>query len=231
LSPGPDNLIVKAARLFQAKTQIRRGAAIRLAKRIPMAAGLAGGSTDAAATLIALNRLWGAGLSRRDLAILAAELGSDVAFFLSMPAAWCTGRGEIVEPLVAPRELHMVLVFPNFGCDTRSVYRQTTLPDQPDSGTTIRRAFEAGDIEMVARALHNRLEPAAEVVAPRLRALRSVVDRHAPLGCRMSGSGSTLFALVRDRAEALGLVNRLQALPELAACGVRAVRTLKSTCS
>jgi 4-diphosphocytidyl-2-C-methyl-D-erythritol kinase len=229
LPVGPDNLIVKAARLLQVKTGIQRGVRIRLAKRIPMAAGLAGGSADAAATLLGLNRLWNAGLSSHEFAALAAELGSDVSFFLALPAAWCTGRGEIVEPLVTRRAFDLVLILPTFGCDTASVYRHATLPSQPVSGRAIRAAFAAGDVDALSRELHNRLEPAAEIVAPQIRTLREAALSVAPLGCRMSGSGSTLFALARDRAEALGLANSLQALPELAGCGVRAVRTLKSS--
>jgi 4-diphosphocytidyl-2-C-methyl-D-erythritol kinase len=229
LSVGPDNLIIKAARLLQAETGIRRGATIRLAKRIPMAAGLAGGSTDAAATLLGLNRLWDAQLSGQELATLAAQLGSDVAFFLSLPAAWCTGRGEIVEPLAAARSLDLVLIFPPFGCDTAIVYRHATVSPQPVSGDSVRQAFATGDVQQLSRTLHNRLEAAATVVQPRIAALSDAVARITPLGCRMSGSGSTLFALAHDRAEALGLVTRLQAQPELAGCGVRAVRTLKSS--
>ncbi len=228
LSTGPDNLIVKAARLLQAKTGIRRGAEIRLAKRIPMAAGLAGGSSDAAATLLGLNRLWNAGLSVPELATMAAELGSDVAFFFSLPAAWCTGRGEIVEPLIAPRAFDVVLIFPPFGCDTASVYRHTTLSETPALGNDVRRAFAAGDIESLAGALHNRLEAAAEVAAAPLRTLRNAIAAVSPLGCRMSGSGSTLFALARNRAEAIRLAEALRSLPELTDCGVRAVRTMKT---
>src|SRR5207245_2521843 len=99
LSTGPDNLVVRAADLLRRHMGCQRGATIQLIKRIPLAAGLAGGSTDAAATLAGLNRLWRLGLRRADLATLGADLGSDVAFFFATPAAWCTGRGERVTPL------------------------------------------------------------------------------------------------------------------------------------
>lgn len=226
LSAGPDNLVVKAASLLKSEAGIRAGATVRLAKRIPVAAGLAGGSTDAAATLIGLNRLWNAGLAKSDLERLAAKLGSDIAFFLSLPAAWCTGRGEIVEPVSAGAALDVVLIFPPFGCATAGVYRNVTLPASPESGRAVRDAFAAGDVESLARALHNRLEPAAEIVAPELKTLREAIGRVSPLGCRMSGSGSTLFALARNRTEALALVNRLRTMPELKGCEVRAVRTM-----
>src|SRR5947209_6051624 len=105
LSTGPDNLIVRAARLLQQHARCARGADVRLVKRIPLAAGLAGGSTDAAATLAGLNRLWRLGLTQAELALLGAELGSDVAFFFATPAAWCTGRGEQVDPVTLGRPL------------------------------------------------------------------------------------------------------------------------------
>src|SRR5438874_4139070 len=94
LSVGPENLVVRAANVLRRHTGSRAGAAICLTKRIPMQAGLGGGSSDAAATLVGLNRLWGLNLGADVLTTLAASLGSDVAFFLDGPAAWCTGRGE-----------------------------------------------------------------------------------------------------------------------------------------
>src|SRR5438552_1098782 len=96
LSTGPENLVLRAVELVRQHTGSKRGVAIRLIKRIPLAAGLAGGSTDAAATLAGLNQLWRLGLETKDLAGLAAQLGSDVPFFFAAPAAWCTGRGEQV---------------------------------------------------------------------------------------------------------------------------------------
>ena len=101
LTTGPDNLVLKAAALLRQRTGCARGAEVRLTKRIPMAAGLAGGSSDCAAALDGLNRLWRLGLGRDELARLGGELGSDVPFFFHTPAAWCTGRGEVVTPVAA----------------------------------------------------------------------------------------------------------------------------------
>ena len=109
LSTGPDNLVVRAAALLKRQTGCEKGARIRLVKRIPLAAGLAGGSSDAAVTLIGLNRLWKLQLSPKQLMSLATELGSDVAFFFSTPAAWCTGRGERVTRLRLGKPLWFVL--------------------------------------------------------------------------------------------------------------------------
>jgi 4-diphosphocytidyl-2-C-methyl-D-erythritol kinase len=214
LSAGPDNLVVRAAELLRQRTGHRGGARIRLTKRIPLAAGLAGGSTDAAATLAGLNRLWRLGLSRAELAALGAELGSDVAFFFATPAAWCTGRGERAEPWPLAGPLHFVLVCPPVGLATADVYRHVTVPGEPLTGTEIRRAAADGTSEEVGRRLHNRLQPAAEKLCPALGGLRDRLARLGAAGALMSGSGSSLFALCRDRAEALRVARGLRADPD-----------------
>src|SRR5207253_8224182 len=135
-------------------------------KRIPLASGLAGGSSDAAATLAGLNRLWRLGLKRGELAQLGAELGSDVAFFFATPAAWCTGRGERVAPLTLGKPLWFVLVCPGIGVSTAEVYRGLTLPEQPQTGREILRAAREGDVEEIGRRLHNRLQPVALRICP-----------------------------------------------------------------
>src|SRR5438105_5093655 len=161
LATGPENLIVRAATLLCERTRSKRGVRIRLAKRIPLAAGLAGGSTDAAATLHGLNELWQLGLTSAELMSLATEIGSDVAFFFATPAAWCTGRGEQVAPLVLARPLWFVLLCPPFGISTAEVYRGLTVPEQPQPGTEIGRAVAEGDVAEIGRRLHNRLQPVA----------------------------------------------------------------------
>jgi 4-diphosphocytidyl-2-C-methyl-D-erythritol kinase len=219
LSTGPDNLVCRAADLLRRRTGCTRGAAIRLHKRIPMAAGLAGGSTDAAATLDGLNRLWELGLSARELAVLGAEIGSDVPFFFSTPAAWCTGRGEKTTPWLLGRTLHLVLVCPAAGLSTADVYRGVTVPEQPESGDEIRQAVADGNVEEIGRRLHNRLQPAAERLCPPIAALDDRLARLGPAGQLMSGSGTSLFALCRDHGEALRLARRLRAGGEEVAAG------------
>src|SRR6266567_3977366 len=112
LPTGPENLVYRAARLLRERTGCMRGAVIELVKRIPLAAGLAGGSSDAAATLFGLNQLWRLGLTPSELAALGAELGSDIPFFFALPAAWCTGRGEVVEKVALREPLWFVLACP-----------------------------------------------------------------------------------------------------------------------
>ncbi len=202
LSAGEDNLVVKAARLVRSRFGVRQGVSMSLCKRIPMQAGLAGGSSDCAATLAGLNALWRLGLTTHELAALGAELGSDVAFFFHGPAAWCTGRGEVVEPLRIGTPLNLVLACPGVGLSTASVFRALRLPDEKVPGDAMRRAINEGDIEEIGKSLHNRLEGPAEETAPEVGRLRGAMLSAGPLGARMSGSGSVVFAVCRDAADA-----------------------------
>ena len=214
LPTGPDNLVVRAAELLRRETNYAGGAAIVLRKRIPTAAGLAGGSGDAAATLAGLNRLWGRGLSTSDLAALGGRLGSDVPFFFATPAAWCTGRGEVVEPLRLGRPLDLVLACPPEGLSTAEVFRNLTVPEAPRDGAPLRRAAEAGDVEELGRLLFNRLQPVAERLCPAVAGLCGRLAGQGPAGCLMSGSGSTVFALCRSRGEARRVAHGLASVRE-----------------
>jgi 4-diphosphocytidyl-2-C-methyl-D-erythritol kinase len=209
LSSGPDNLVCRAAELLLRHTGHKSGVRIRLRKRIPLAAGLAGGSSDAAATLAGLNALWRLGLRREELAALGARLGSDVAFFFATPAAWCTGRGEIVQPLTLGRPLHLVLVCPPVGLSTAEVFRNLTLPERPVDGRNLQQAAIRGDVETLGRLLHNRLQPVAERLCPVLADLKRRLAEAGPAGELMSGSGTTMFALCRDFGEAVRLAEHL----------------------
>jgi 4-diphosphocytidyl-2-C-methyl-D-erythritol kinase len=202
LSPGPDNLVLRAAKLLQERTACQRGASIRLIKRIPMAAGLAGGSADAAATLLGLNDLWKLGRSDAALAKIGAEIGSDIPFFFDTPAAWCTGRGEIVAPVQLPIPLDFVLLCPTFGMPTAAVYKNVAVPPVPTSGDAIRAAFAQADVDLIGKLLHNRLQTAAESLDPRIAEYARMLAEAAPAGSLMSGSGSTLFALCRSPDDA-----------------------------
>jgi 4-diphosphocytidyl-2-C-methyl-D-erythritol kinase len=214
LSTGDDNLIVKAARLVRRRYGVASGVEIHLRKRIPMAAGLAGGSSDAAATLAGLDRLWRLGLGNDELGRLGAELGSDVTFFFHGPAAWCTGRGEVVEPLPMPKPLDLVLACPSGGLSTASVFRALVLPPTPIPGDGVRQALESGSVERLGNALHNRLEEPAMILSPEVATLRERIARLEPAGVLMSGSGSTVFALARDAADALRLSRALTSVQE-----------------
>jgi 4-diphosphocytidyl-2-C-methyl-D-erythritol kinase len=210
LSTGPNNLIMKAARLLQDRTGCRLGARMRLIKRIPVAAGLAGGSTDAAAALTGLNRLWSLGCSRSELALWSGEIGSDIPFFFHTPGAWCTGRGEKVAAVPLTWPLDLVLVCPLVGLSTAEVYRNVVVPEKPLSGEEICRALSAGDVGALGKLLHNRLQPPAEKLCPEVAQWHDRLKKHGAAGQLMSGSGSSLFALCRDRASAQGLYQELR---------------------
>jgi 4-diphosphocytidyl-2-C-methyl-D-erythritol kinase len=210
LSTGPDNLVSRAATLLKARTGCRRGARIRLSKRIPLAAGLAGGSTDAAATLDGLNRLWDLGLTKEELATLGSEVGSDVAFFFSAPAAWCTGRGEQVSQVPLGKPLSLALICLPIGLSTAAVYSRVTVPDSPQRGEEIRRAVKEGNVEEIGRRLHNRLQVTAEKLCPEVKDLCCRLAELRPAGHLMSGSGPCVFALCRDRGQALRIARLLR---------------------
>jgi 4-diphosphocytidyl-2-C-methyl-D-erythritol kinase len=204
------NLVVRVANAFRAELPAGRGAApasVTLAKRIPVGAGLGGGSSDAAWTLVGLNRLWNAGWAADRLSGFAARFGSDVPFFVAAafhgPSAACAGRGEIVRPLPPPAPKWAVLVLPPFGLSTRDVYARFDELGLGDDDVTsgldlrgldLRRWAGLGARELLPR-LVNDLEPAAFSVSPELAALRSAVEQTAGRVVRMSGSGSSLFTL------------------------------------
>ncbi len=213
LSAGPDNLVHKAvAALRNVANKIQLGAAIHLTKRIPTQAGLGGGSSDAAATLTGLNQIWKLGLTREELLAIASSIGSDVAFFLSLPAAWCTGRGEQATPeeSEAANGFHFVLVCPPVGLSTAGVYGRLVVPSEPLDGRAVRNAFRSGDPESLGRAIFNRLEEPAFAVEPLVGRIRRRLDSLGVCGARMSGSGSAVFALCRDRCHAAQVVEAFQ---------------------
>jgi 4-diphosphocytidyl-2-C-methyl-D-erythritol kinase len=203
LPVGPGNLVFRAAEAVRAYAgRPDLGAVLRLTKRVPTQAGLGGGSADAAVAVLALDHIWKLALTRDELAGIAAGIGSDVGFFLSPPAAWCTGRGEVVAPEPVGRPLDFVLVCPPAGLATADVYRRLEVPASPRAGDAARAAVRAGDPQAVGRALFNRLEGPAFVLSPLVDRVRSRLAGLAPCGALMSGSGSAVFAPCRSRAEA-----------------------------
>ncbi len=200
--PGPDeNLVVRAARLLRERTGCALGVSMTLRKGIPIAAGLGGGSSDCAAALRTLNQLWGLGLPADELERLAAELGSDVPFFIRGGTSLCEGRGERVCGLNVSARLEYLLVTPGFPVSTAEVYGSLhgALTKRSDVSTidTLRGALERGDVELLSANLYNDLQGPAFLLAPELhrmwRRLQSVGQR---LGCPtfvLSGSGGTIL--------------------------------------
>ena len=212
LSCGEDNLVLKAARLLRSTSGVAHGARVHLLKRIPIAAGLGGGSSDAAATLLGLNRLWNLGLQPSQLQPLAAQLGSDVPFFLSEALfAIGRGRGEICESLASVPPLAHVLVVPRERLSTNDIYRafaqrgdgaQIGLTAPRPSLTMVAHALRNGSLGELAKGLWNDLEPVAIRRCPVIANIQSHLLACGALGSRLSGSGPSVFGLCTDARHA-----------------------------
>ncbi|OGL21135.1 MAG: 4-(cytidine 5'-diphospho)-2-C-methyl-D-erythritol kinase [Candidatus Rokubacteria bacterium RIFCSPLOWO2_12_FULL_71_19] len=200
LPAGDDNLIVRAAAMLREAAGAPLGARIALEKRIPVAAGLGGGSSDAAATLWGLNRLWGLRWSRARLAALAVRLGMDVPFFLGTGRALATGRGERLKPLPGAGGYALVLVNPNFPLSTREVYGRVPAGWTAEARGTRRmvEALRTRSARAVAGALTNNLEAIVEPMVPAIRQMKSALLAAGALGAVMSGSGPTVFGVARS---------------------------------
>lgn len=205
---GSENLVVRAVDLLLQESSAgqalnsRRGLSISLTKRIPSQAGLGGASADAAAALFGANMILQAGLSYDRLMMLAAQLGSDVSFFLSKSFAVCRGRGEIVDPIAVRPRLDLVIIRPPFGLSTAEVYRHCTIPEVPDSSLDLQHALKLGDPAKISRLLVNRLGEAAGRLTDWLPRLRNWFRLVGALGHQLSGSGSCYFGIFRSAAEA-----------------------------
>ena len=209
---GRDNLAMRAAELLRSKTGCRRGIHIDLYKRIPVAAGLAGGSSDAAAALFALNRVWQLGLSRRELQEIASEIGSDVSFFLNpQSAAICRGRGEIIEPLSLPDRLHFVIAKPPSGLSTADVFRHYRTQDSTRGVGSLVDSLGRGDLQAAGQRLWNSLQSPAEELNPDVRRLKADFSSQNYMGYLMSGSGTAFFGVCRHRREARTVAARFSA--------------------
>jgi len=212
---GPDNLAVRAARLLAESCGIRRGVRLRIHKGIPVAGGMAGGSSDAAAALVACDALWDTRLDRDDLLALAARLGSDVPFCVLGGTALGSGHGEIVTPALARGTYTWVLALDGAGLSTPRVYRELDAMrgDRPVAPPRIPEellaALSSGDPEALGKALVNDLAPVALRLRPSLRRLLNEGRELGALGAMISGSGPTCAFLARDGDHALDLAVRL----------------------
>jgi 4-diphosphocytidyl-2-C-methyl-D-erythritol kinase len=206
------NLAVRAVELLRQHAGIRAGAKLGLVKRIPTAAGLGGGSSDAAAALLAANLAWGLNLPLNELVQIAAELGSDVPFFLARGPAVCRGRGERVEPVDALGALHFVVVRPPTGLTTEAVYKVCRPAEKPLSVMPLIHVLKQGNKSEAGRMLFNRLLPAALMLSPWVERLQGEFDRLDCLGHGLSGSGSSYFGLCRHARHARRIARRLQML-------------------
>jgi len=222
------NLVVRAAHCLARKAGITPRVRITLIKRIPIGAGLGGGSSNAAATLVALNRLWGLGCSRAELAGIGQDLGSDVPFFLYGPAAFVTGRGEKVYPFWFDRDQWLVLINPGFEISTRWVYQHLTRRQshhsfpRPSHMGSIRswltkfrqniKIQSSGKVTFSYSDLHlyNELERVTEPRYPIIREMKACLQAKGAEAALMSGSGPTVFGFFRNRAGAFQAAGKIK---------------------
>ncbi len=212
------NLVWRAAELLAEHAGVPADANLEIAKSIPAAAGLAGGSADAAATLVALDALWGTRADRSDLLALAARLGSDVPFSLLGGVALGTGRGEQLAPVLAGRAWHWVLGIAGAGLSTPAVYAELDrlraagrVPEGAELLTAepVIAALRSGPAAALAAALANDLQAPALALRPELRRALQAVTGAGALGALVSGSGPTVAALAPDHAAAVRLAASL----------------------
>jgi 4-diphosphocytidyl-2-C-methyl-D-erythritol kinase len=207
---GAENLAVRAVELLRKRAGVRNGARLRLVKRIPSAAGLGGGSSDAAAALLAANAGWRLGWSMAQLQTLGGELGSDIPLFFVPGPTVGRGRGEQITPVTLAGPLHFVVVRPPVGLSTAAVYGACDLPPAPQSLLSLLSALRCGDLAAAGRLMFNRLETAAEKLSPWISRLRREFSRTDCLGRQMSGSGTCYFGLCRHARHARQVARRLQ---------------------
>jgi len=203
------NLAVRAVRALQRVSGVTDGVDLAIRKAIPVAGGMAGGSADAAAALVACNELWGLGMSKLDLEPVAAQLGSDVPFLLHGGNAVGSGRGETISPVLGRGTFHWVFATASEGLSTAEVYAQfdrlaegREVPD-PEVPDALLGALRTGDAELLGTQLSNDLTPAALSLRPELGDTLSIGLEAGALGAIISGSGPTCLFLVEHEQHGL----------------------------
>lgn len=199
-----NNLIYKAAKLFTDTCSVTEGVHITIDKQIPSAAGLAGGSSDAAATLKGMNQLFEKNLSMEELQALGVKLGADVPYCIQLGTALSEGIGEVLTPLPAAPAMYCVLVKPEAAVSTKYVYQNLKLDKafHPDIDAAL-DAISTGNISKLCVNLNNILEPVARTLCPEVETIELKFTELGALGTCMSGSGPTVFGLFTDGNDAI----------------------------
>ena len=215
LPTDASNLVHRAATKFLSTARIKDGVRIHLEKKIPLAAGLGGGSSNAAHTLLALNELFGQPLTAGQLHNLAAELGSDVPFFLQTQPALATGRGERIiplEPFPALQEAFILLIHPGFGISTAWAYQQLahSWHGAPGRAEQLITLLRTSDLPAAGPAFYNALEAPALRKYPLLALFQEFLRANGASAALMSGSGSATFALIHGQTAAERLAEQFR---------------------
>ncbi|MCL0032922.1 4-(cytidine 5'-diphospho)-2-C-methyl-D-erythritol kinase [Peptococcaceae bacterium] len=205
------NLAYKAAKAILEYSDCKQGIRIKLVKNIPAAAGLAGGSSDAAAVLLGINKLLKLGLDTEELMEIGKGLGSDVPFCIMGGTALARGRGEKIQPLPKAPKMGVVLIKPDFGVSTAQVYKRFSLDlvEKKADVNAVVEAIKKGDIKGIATAIFNDLEYVTMDMHPCLEGIKRQLEDAGALGVLMSGSGPTVYGLAFDLGHANILAKRL----------------------
>ncbi|WP_142395934.1 4-(cytidine 5'-diphospho)-2-C-methyl-D-erythritol kinase [Bacillus sp. MYb209] len=209
------NLAYQAAKLLKGKFNVKKGVSITIEKTIPVAAGLAGGSSDAAATLRGLNKLWNLGLTIEELAELGAEIGSDVSFCVYGGTAIATGRGEKIEHIKTPPSCWVILAKPHIGVSTADVYGNLKLNrvTHPNVDKMV-EVINDGDYKGICDTVGNVLEDVTFVMHPEVARIKAQMKRFGADAVLMSGSGPTVFGLVHHDSRMHRIYNGLKGFCE-----------------
>ncbi|MED0968108.1 4-(cytidine 5'-diphospho)-2-C-methyl-D-erythritol kinase [Bacillus paramycoides] len=209
------NLAYQAAKLLKEKFNVKKGVSITIEKTIPVAAGLAGGSSDAAATLRGLNKLWNLGLTIDELAGLGAEIGSDVSFCVYGGTAIATGRGEKIEHIKTPPSCWVILAKPHIGVSTADVYGNLRLNrvTHPNVDKMV-EVINHGDYKGICDTVGNVLEGVTFAMHPEVARIKAQMKRFGADAVLMSGSGPTVFGLVHHDSRMHRIYNGLKGFCE-----------------
>lgn len=207
-----DNLVHKAAKLLMAEFEVREGLSIELKKYIPVAAGMAGGSSDAAAVMVGVNRMFGLGLTKAQLMERGVKIGADVPYCIMRGTVLAEGIGEILTPLPPMPKCHVLIAKPGIHVSTKFVYGGLHLDEvtvHPDIDGQA-AAIKAGDLNEAARLMGNVLESVTVSTYPVIDEIKEFMVQHGALGAMMSGSGPTVFGLFEDERTAKRAYEKLR---------------------
>lgn len=224
------NLVIKVAEALRNQVGSSLGADISLEKKIPVAAGLGGGSGNAAVTLQALAGIWGVDATFESLANLALSIGADVPFFLDGPCAFVSGIGEKVSQLSPKKSFPILIVKPDFGISAADAYKYSRFDFAPfEKSPEMVEDIESGEPARAAKWMINDLEPWALEAYPKLAALKEKVEKTGPLRAMMSGSGSALFAVYETPEKCQGSCDSLKGAAPFVTMAQTVVNQLKNT--
>lgn len=210
--PPQDNLAYKAAAIFKKETGATEGVVIKIEKNIPVAAGLGGGSADAAAVLTGLNILWNINLPLEDLQKIAAKIGADVPFCLVGGTMLAEGIGDILKPLPPTPPVYIVVAKSSFGLSTAQVYKELDKekPTPLKKLDAVCASLEKGDLFEISQHLNNILESVVLKSHPEIKELKEIALANGASGALMSGSGPSVFALAEKRGVAESILKALR---------------------